>query len=279
MGSAVQYRSLGRMRAATTYADRPYDRAIRQTCAGAGDQGLLTRVAKIKRKELPAAAEPTSVVDLRALCNAPPLDIYKFSPVLTEEHSAASEVSTVELAAGLVEIKYESTKIQGRQWVCRPRRDLCVMVSALTNTPALNYSMTGDALVMVQLRLSGYAIHGEQVDENTASAMITYFPPGTRMQWRLPRVGPWYTIAVFGTLEAIEQQWGLGLAMAQALDHTPTTLQQCTRIVRKPWMITQGATEVLRDVLAFRFTRAFKAHYGVTPRHVGRPAASRRPSP
>jgi AraC-like DNA-binding protein len=219
-------------------------------------------VARIKHKELPTAApEPSSVVDLRALCNAPAQEVHALSPALTEEHSAATEVSSVELAAGLLEIKYDSETMQGRQWMCRPRRDLCVMISKLTRTPVMDYSMAGDALVIVQLRLSGYAIHGEQVDENTASAMITYFPPGARMLWRLPRVGPWYTIAVFGTLEAIEQQWGLGLAMAQALDHTPATLQQCTRIVRKPWMITQGATEVLRDVLAFRFTGAVGRAY------------------
>ncbi|HEY5760052.1 MAG TPA: AraC family transcriptional regulator [Steroidobacter sp.] len=202
---------------------------------------------KTRHPELPAAApEPSNVVDLRALCNAPVLEIFE---------------GAVELAPGLVEVNHESETMQGRQWMCRPRPDLCVLVSALTKTPVLNYSMTADALLVVQLRLSGYAIHGEQVDENTASAMITYFPPGARMPWRLPRVGPWHTIAIFGTLEAIEQQWGLGVAMAQALDHTPATLQQCTRIIRKPWMITQGATEVLRDVLAFRFTGAVGRAY------------------
>jgi AraC-like DNA-binding protein len=213
---------------------------------------VYSGVAKITPTELSAAAaEPQDIVDLRAICNAPALEIYELS----------AEVSAVELATGLVEINYESETMQGRQWMCRPRPDLCAMVSALTRTPVLNYAMTGDALLVVQLRLSGYAIHGEQVDENTASAMITYFPPGTRMPWQLPRVGPWYTIAIFGTLEAIEQQWGLGPAMAQALDHTPATLQQCTQIIRKPWMITQGATEVLRDVLAFRFTGAVGRAY------------------
>lgn len=219
-------------------------------------------MARIRHKELPTAATaPSSVVDLRALCNAPAPEVFELSALPAEYSAASTEVTAVELAAGLLEIKYESETMQGRQWMCRPRRDLCVMISALTRTPVMDYSMAGDALVVVQLRLSGYAIHGEQVDENTASAMITYFPPGARMQWRLPRVGPWYTIAVFGTLEAIEQQWGLGLAMAQALDHTPATLQECTRIVRKPWMITQGATEVLRDVLAFRFTGAVGRAY------------------
>lgn len=197
-------------------------------------------MAKFTHAQPPTVTpEPPTVVDLRMLCNAPALELFE---------------TGVELATGLMEINYQSEAMQGRQWVCRPRADLCVMVSALTRTPVLNYAMTGDALLVVQLRLSGYAIHGEQVDENTASAMITYFPPGTRMPWRLPRVGPWHTIAIFGTLDAIEQQWGLGVAMAHALGHTPATLQQCTRIIRKPWMITQGATEVLRDVLAFRFT-------------------------
>ncbi|WP_129778341.1 helix-turn-helix domain-containing protein [Peristeroidobacter soli] len=191
------------------------------------------------------------MIDLRAICNAPALEIYE----------GDTDVSAVELAPGLVEVKYESATMQGRQWMCRPRPDLCVMVSALDKTPVLNYSMAGDALLVVQLRLSGYAIHGEQVDENTASAMITYFPPGARMPWQLPRVGPWYTIAIFGTLDAIERQWGLGVAMAQALDHTPATLERCTQILRKPWMITQGATEVLRDVLAFRFTGAVGRAY------------------
>lgn len=207
------------------------------------------------------APEPTVVVDLRAVCNAPALELLQSSPTHVETHDDTLPTSVVELAPGLMEIKYESETMQGRQWMCRPRRDLCVMVSALTRTPVMTYSMTGDDLVVVQLRLSGYAIHGEEADENTSSSVISYFPPGTRMPWRLPRVGPWYTIAIAGTLDAIEQQWGLGPAMAQALDHTPATLQQCTRIVRKPWTITQGATEVLRDVLAFRFTGAVGRAY------------------
>lgn len=230
--------------------------------SGTAEHGLLARVAKNRHKPSSIApAEPRETVDLRALCNVPALEVYQRSAASTDKHSGTKAVSIVELAPGLTEARYDSETMEGRQWMCRPRRDLCVMISALTRTPVLNYSMTGDDLVVVQLRLSGYAIYGEEADENTSSAMISYFPPGTRMPWRLPRAGPWYTIAVFGTLEAIEQQWGLGPAMAQALDHTPAMLQQCTRIVRKPWTITQGATEALRDVLAFRFTGAVGRAY------------------
>lgn len=246
---------------AGAHADRQDIRAIRHTCARTTEHGLLARVAQIRNKPFPQeVGDASTVVDLRSVCNSPALEIYELSP-LSEKRNGANAASVVELAPGLTEIKHESETVQGRQWMCRPRPDLCVMISALTRTPVLNYSMMADGLVVVQLRLSGYAIHGEEIDKNTSSAMISYFPPGTRMPWTLPRVGPWYTMAVFGTLEAIEQQWGLGPAMAQALDQTPAGIQTCTRILRKPWTITQGATEVLRDVLAFRFTGAVGRAY------------------
>ncbi|MFC4311969.1 helix-turn-helix transcriptional regulator [Steroidobacter flavus] len=208
-----------------------------------------------------AAPEPLNVVDLRALCDAPAHNVHELSRSLLEGHRALPQGSAVELAAGLLEIKYDSEAMQGRQWMCRPQRDLCVMVSALTRAPAMNYSIAGDSLMVVQFRLSGDAIHGEQVDESTASAMVSYFPAGSRMPWRISRASSWHTIAVFGTLEALEQRWGLGLAMAQALDHTPSTLEQCTQIVRKPWIVTQGVTELLRDLLSFRFTGAVGRAY------------------
>lgn len=72
-----------------------------------------------------------------------------------ETHGDTQATSVVELAPGLTEIKYESASMQGRQWMCRPRRDLCVMISALTQTPVLSFAMTGADVVAVQLRLSG----------------------------------------------------------------------------------------------------------------------------
>lgn len=199
--------------------------------------------------------EESSAVDIGSLCNAPAAEIYGHSPELPADGLGPEQVTTlVDLAPGLQEVTFVTDDVQGRQWICRPRRDLGILVSALTRTPALRYSMTGNSMVIAQLRLSGHAIHGEQVDENTASAAITYFPPGAQLPVRLPRVGPWYTIAVFGSIDAIEQRWGLGHAIAQALQHTPASLEACTEIVRRPWAITQGATELLRDALSFRFS-------------------------
>src|SRR5690606_18900867 len=83
------------------------------------------------------AAAPSAVVDLRALCNDPAPEIYQRSPAWMETHGDTQATSVVELAPGLTEIKYDSASMQGRQWMCRPRRDLCVMVSALTQTPVL----------------------------------------------------------------------------------------------------------------------------------------------
>lgn len=201
------------------------------------------------------------VVDMAALCNAPAEQLFGVPGSGALGESGTREVRLAQLARGLHEVWYEEARIQGRQWLSRPRRDLGILISALTRRSALRYAMTADAMIVTQLRLSEEAIHGAELEGATAYAAITYLPRGSHLVVELPRTGPWYTIAVFGKLAAIDRQWGLGAPIAAALGHSPATLRRCAQVIRKPWPITHEATELLRDALSFRFSGAAARAY------------------
>lgn len=187
--------------------------------------------------------------DLTALVRAPRLALKKLQAACA---SMPGHLQFTEPAAGLWEWTQSGGDWSGRQWLYGPRRDLVILVSALNRIPALQYTLWGSDILVLELRLNGFPVRNGQMGEagrDLSLGGLTYFPRGASLHYSLPIAGSLYAIKVIGTLSAIQLQWGLGLALLRALGHTAASLRRCSDVIRKPWQITPAATDLLRDVL------------------------------
>jgi len=191
--------------------------------------------------------------DLTALARAPRQMLTKLQAAYGSTSSSHdSQLRIIELADGWYEWTLSGGPWSGRQWLCSPCRDLVILVSALNHIPPVQYTLWGDDIMVLELRLNGFAIQNERVGrvgQELSLGGLTYYPPGTSLQYSLPAAGSLYALEVIGTPAAIQRQWGLGSALLRALGHTQASLRRCIDVIRKPWQITPAATDLLRDVL------------------------------
>jgi AraC-like DNA-binding protein len=150
----------------------------------------------------------------------------------------------------VTDLRYDSDAVQGRLRLCAIDSELAVLVVSYTRAPVGIIRGTGDGLLLLQLRLEGEAVTDSEQATRDARAAVSYFAPGAVHGWRLPKVGPWRTVSIFGTPEAMDARWGLGAPLLEALGVTNEMRSRVGYGVRRPWTVTRDALDVLRALLA-----------------------------